>query len=137
MHKYNNQDHAMMTAMLAVENIVSGTRRFDIWNVNEDAEYHEEEGPTTSSRPSRTCGWCRSGRRRPERRSPPRQNASAGSSIVLAAPAWMRARWVAVSGNMRSTKKRPVTSLALMRSPAPLAPAASLPWAASAMRAHM
>ncbi len=41
MHKYNNQDHAMMTAMLTVENIVAGTRRFDIWNVNEDAEYHE------------------------------------------------------------------------------------------------
>jgi len=42
MHKYNNQDHAMMTAMLAVENILAGTKRFDVWNVNEDAEYHEE-----------------------------------------------------------------------------------------------
>jgi len=42
MHKYNNQDHAMMTAMLTVENILSGARRFDVWNVNEDAEYHEE-----------------------------------------------------------------------------------------------
>lgn len=41
MHKYNNQDHAMMTAMLTVDNILSGTRRFDVWNVNEDAEYHE------------------------------------------------------------------------------------------------
>jgi protoporphyrinogen oxidase len=44
MHKYNNQDHAMMTAMLTVENILTGTRRFDVWNVNEDAEYHEEGG---------------------------------------------------------------------------------------------
>ena len=35
-----------------------------------------------------------------------RQNASAGSSIVLAAPAWMRARCAAVSGSMRSMKKR-------------------------------
>ncbi len=41
MHKYNNQDHAMMTAMLTVENIVAGKQLFDIWNVNEDAEYHE------------------------------------------------------------------------------------------------
>ena len=41
MHKYNNQDHAMMTAMLTVENILIGKRKFDIWAVNEDAEYHE------------------------------------------------------------------------------------------------
>jgi protoporphyrinogen oxidase len=41
MHKYNNQDHAMMTAMLTVQNIMAGEQVFDIWNVNEDAEYHE------------------------------------------------------------------------------------------------
>jgi protoporphyrinogen oxidase len=41
MHKYNNQDHAMMTAMLAARNIAAGTRLYDVWNVNEDAEYHE------------------------------------------------------------------------------------------------
>ncbi|WNO54181.1 NAD(P)/FAD-dependent oxidoreductase [Stakelama saccharophila] len=41
MHRYNNQDHAMMTAMLTVRNIVAGARVYDIWNVNEDAEYHE------------------------------------------------------------------------------------------------
>lgn len=41
MHKYNNQDHAMMTAMLTVKNIVAGEMVYDIWNVNEDAEYHE------------------------------------------------------------------------------------------------
>jgi protoporphyrinogen oxidase len=41
MHKYNNQDHAMMTAMLTVKNIVAGELQYDIWNVNEDAEYHE------------------------------------------------------------------------------------------------
>jgi len=46
MHRYNNQDHAMMTAMLTVRNIEAGTRVYDIWAVNEDAEYHEagEEG---------------------------------------------------------------------------------------------
>jgi len=41
MHKYNNQDHAMMTAMLTVENILGGRRRHDVWRVNEDAEYTE------------------------------------------------------------------------------------------------
>ena len=42
MHKYNNQDHAMMTAMLTVQNIKQGKRVFDVWQVNQDAEYHEE-----------------------------------------------------------------------------------------------
>ncbi|QJB70222.1 NAD(P)/FAD-dependent oxidoreductase [Parasphingorhabdus halotolerans] len=41
MHRYNNQDHAMMTAMLTVENIEAGSRKWNVWNVNEDAEYHE------------------------------------------------------------------------------------------------
>ncbi|MFL4967705.1 MAG: NAD(P)/FAD-dependent oxidoreductase [Xanthobacteraceae bacterium] len=41
MHKYNNQDHAMMTAMLTARNILAGTRLYDVWDVNEDAEYHE------------------------------------------------------------------------------------------------
>ncbi len=41
MHRYNNQDHAMMTAMLTVENIIAGERLYDTWCVNEDAEYHE------------------------------------------------------------------------------------------------
>ena len=44
MHKYNNQDHAMMTAMLTVENILAEERIWDVWNVNEDAEYHEAGG---------------------------------------------------------------------------------------------
>ena len=41
MHKYNNADHAMMTAMLTVENILAGSRKYDTWQVNEDAEYTE------------------------------------------------------------------------------------------------
>jgi protoporphyrinogen oxidase len=47
MHKYNNQDHSMFTAMLSVQNIVDGTHH-DIWAVNVEQEYHEEaagEGP--------------------------------------------------------------------------------------------
>ena len=41
MHKYNNQDHAMMTSMLTVKNILANAPLYDVWNVNEDAEYHE------------------------------------------------------------------------------------------------
>ena len=41
MHKYNNQDHAMMTAMLTAENILAGERKYDVWAVNQDAEYLE------------------------------------------------------------------------------------------------
>ncbi len=41
MHRYNNQDHSMMTAMLAVKNILAGKPMYNLWNVNQDAEYHE------------------------------------------------------------------------------------------------
>jgi protoporphyrinogen oxidase len=41
MHKYDNQDHAMMTAMRTARNILAGARLYDVGNVNEDAEYHE------------------------------------------------------------------------------------------------
>jgi len=41
MHKYNNQDHAMMTAMLCAKNIIAGQALYDLWQVNQDAEYHE------------------------------------------------------------------------------------------------
>jgi protoporphyrinogen oxidase len=44
MHKYNNQDHAMMTAMLCVQNILADAKLYDLWQVNSDAEYHEH-GP--------------------------------------------------------------------------------------------
>ncbi len=40
MHRYNNQDHSMYTAMLTVENLYGASH--DIWNVNVEAEYHEE-----------------------------------------------------------------------------------------------
>jgi len=41
MHKYNNQDHAMMTAILTAKNILAGQRQYNVWAVNQDAEYHE------------------------------------------------------------------------------------------------
>ena len=43
MHKYNNQDHAMMTSMLCVKNILAGKNLYDLWAVNQDAEYHEAD----------------------------------------------------------------------------------------------
>ncbi len=49
LHKYNNQDHSMLTAMLVVKNILGA--HYDIWSVNADQEYHEEvkEGETDFS----------------------------------------------------------------------------------------
>jgi len=41
LHRYNNQDHAMLTGMLAVRNVVLGERN-DLWSVNTDQEYLEE-----------------------------------------------------------------------------------------------
>src|ERR687892_1208288 len=48
MHRYNNQDHSMYTAMLTVENIVGGAEH-DIWSVNVEDEYHEEASPRDGS----------------------------------------------------------------------------------------
>lgn len=48
MHRYNNQDHAMMTGLLAARNILVGERRYDLWRVNQDAEYLEEGDPTAA-----------------------------------------------------------------------------------------
>jgi protoporphyrinogen oxidase len=43
MHRYNNQDHSMLTAMIAVDNIVAGeTDKTNLWSVNTESEYHEE-----------------------------------------------------------------------------------------------
>jgi hypothetical protein len=49
MHRYNNQDHAMMTALLTAANIKAGWRQFDVWRVNEDAEYLEETRPSSGA----------------------------------------------------------------------------------------
>lgn len=44
MHRYNNQDHSMLTSMLAVDNIVAGrTDKSNLWEVNLDMVYHEEK----------------------------------------------------------------------------------------------
>jgi protoporphyrinogen oxidase len=57
MHKYNNQDHSMLTAMTAVDNIIAGVRDKDnVWSINTEMEYHEEEAkdsPRTSASPTK------------------------------------------------------------------------------------
>jgi hypothetical protein len=44
MHKYNTQDHSMLTAITAVQNIKHGiASRENIWSINTEMEYHEEK----------------------------------------------------------------------------------------------
>ena len=44
MHKYNNQDHSMLTAMTAVDNILAGiTDKSALWDINTEQDYHEEK----------------------------------------------------------------------------------------------
>ena len=53
MHRYNNQDHSMLAAMTAVDNILTGRKdKSNIWSVNAEADYHEQVSPDKSeSRP--------------------------------------------------------------------------------------
>jgi protoporphyrinogen oxidase len=45
MHRYNNQDHSMLTAMMAVDDILAGkTDKTGLWEVNTEMDYHEEKG---------------------------------------------------------------------------------------------
>ena len=44
LHRYNNSDHSMLTAMRAVENVVTGSDH-DLWAVNAESVYHEEDRP--------------------------------------------------------------------------------------------
>jgi protoporphyrinogen oxidase len=50
MHRYNNQDHSMYTAMLTVENIFGADH--DVWNVNVEEEYHEEKVAVPAPHPN-------------------------------------------------------------------------------------
>jgi protoporphyrinogen oxidase len=50
LHKYNNQDHSMLTAMLAVRNLLGESH--DVWNVNTERSYHEEVRiPSAAAKP--------------------------------------------------------------------------------------
>jgi len=52
MHKYNNQDHSMLTAMTAVDNIIGKVRsRDNLWSLNTEQDYHEEKGGPRAEEP--------------------------------------------------------------------------------------
>ncbi|HEX4164128.1 MAG TPA: NAD(P)/FAD-dependent oxidoreductase [Bryobacteraceae bacterium] len=52
MHKYNNQDHSMLTAMTAVDNIIANVRsRDNLWALNTEQEYHEEKLESQDEKP--------------------------------------------------------------------------------------
>jgi hypothetical protein len=48
MHKYNNQDHSMLTAMMTLWNMQGAA--YDVWSVNTDFDYHEEQKVTDTPR---------------------------------------------------------------------------------------
>ena len=50
LHRYNNSDHSMLTAMRAVDNLLLGTDH-DIWAVNAESVYHEEDTAQDSEQP--------------------------------------------------------------------------------------
>jgi protoporphyrinogen oxidase len=55
MHRYNNQDHSMLTAMTAVDNIVAGIRdKSNLWAVNTEMEYHETKSESERAEPVAT-----------------------------------------------------------------------------------
>jgi protoporphyrinogen oxidase len=50
MHKYNNQDHSMLTAMISVDNIIAGvTDRTALWALNTEQDYHEESSKASAA----------------------------------------------------------------------------------------
>ena len=52
MHRYNNQDHSMLTAMTAVENLIHHPHKRDnLWNINIDDHYHEDDDPADAPCP--------------------------------------------------------------------------------------
>jgi protoporphyrinogen oxidase len=85
MHRYNNQDHSMLTAMLAVENIHGA--HHDLWAVNVDEEYHEAGDHKVTPRPSKILdGVSGTGRDVPgliDRSRDDRVDAARGLSAVL------------------------------------------------------
>ena len=61
MHRYNNQDHSMLTAMVAVANIADGrVSKDNIWSVNVEQEYHETASSASAeAAPDRSPSRCR------------------------------------------------------------------------------
>jgi protoporphyrinogen oxidase len=75
MHKYNNQDHSMMTACFAARNILGESH--DLWSVNTDEEYHEEKKLEETA-----AGETSAEPRRPAYAEPPRVGSASTSPTV-------------------------------------------------------
>ena len=54
MHRYNNADHSMMTALLTAKNILGASPQHDVWDVNVEEDYHEEQRTPKTSTPAGT-----------------------------------------------------------------------------------
>src|SRR5262249_6700011 len=80
MHKYNNQDHSMYTAMLSVENIFGANN--DVWNVNVETEYHEEKSAGDAGGKG-CCYPLQRRHRRPNRSRIPHHVTSSNSSAKM------------------------------------------------------
>jgi hypothetical protein len=56
MHRYNNQDHSMLTAMTAVDNILAGrSDKSNLWELNTEMEYHEERSTPEKAEKAETA----------------------------------------------------------------------------------
>ena len=68
MHRYNNQDHSMYTAMLTVENLLGA--HHDVWSVNVEEEYHEIDNSAPADLASKPSGTGRDAPILPKRIQP-------------------------------------------------------------------
>jgi protoporphyrinogen oxidase len=78
MHRYNNQDHSMLTAMLVVDNLVTGATH-DVWSVNVEEDYHETVSADDTGAVYPTTAGTGTGRAAPvlPRRAPGREESAA------------------------------------------------------------
>jgi len=102
LHRYNNSDHSMLTAMRAVENITTGTNH-DLWAVNAESVCTTRSTSKTSTRTSRRPPPSRWRSRSPGRRRPPRADAGHPQAPV-------RRRRVVRGGGARVRRVRGSTS---------------------------
>ena len=77
MHKYNNQDHAMMTAMLCVENILADEKLYDLWQVNRTPNITKPAVPPSRGPLPLPNAWSRKNSRTGHSGPPGQRNSSA------------------------------------------------------------
>ncbi len=103
LHRYNNSDHSMLSAMRAVDNLIAGTEH-DIWAVNVESVYHETQTDADSENPYRTVPSRRRCASRSARR--PGRAACAGPRRASRPPRSASSRWPASPGGPRARTSR-------------------------------